>query len=109
MIYRINISDQATSDLMGIYDYIFLCLKSPINAKILLDKIESGIMGLKKMPNRFKGYNTEPWKSRGLHLMPIDNFCVFYIVNNEKAEVTVMRVMYGGRNIDKHLERWTNN
>jgi hypothetical protein len=37
MIYRINISDQATNDLMEIYDYVFVCLKSPINAKRLLD------------------------------------------------------------------------
>ena len=81
MIYRINISDQATSDLMGIYDYIFFCLKSPINAKRLLDKIESGIMELKKMPNRFKGYNTEPWKSRGLHIMPIDNSSIEFQID----------------------------
>jgi plasmid stabilization system protein ParE len=33
MTYSINISDQAKKDLMGIFGYIFCCLKSPINAQ----------------------------------------------------------------------------
>ena len=37
--------------------------------------------------------------------MPVDNFIVFYITDNDKAIVTVIRVMYGGRDIDIHLKR----
>ena len=37
--------------------------------------------------------------------MPVDNFIVFYITDNDKAIVTVIRVMYGGRDLDIYLKR----
>lgn len=37
--------------------------------------------------------------------MPVDNFIVFYITDNDNAIVTVIRVIYGGRDIDIHLKR----
>lgn len=47
------------------------------------------------MPESFKLYEKEPWKSRGLRYFSVDNYIVFYIVNNEKLEVNVLRVLYG--------------
>ena len=35
--------------------------------------------------------------------MPVDNYLVFYVPNHKKQTVTVMRVMYGGRDIDRQL------
>mgnify|MGYP001580458150 CR=1 FL=1 len=35
------------------------------------------------MPERFRGYENEPWKSRGLKMMPVDNYCVLYISDME--------------------------
>jgi toxin ParE1/3/4 len=63
-------------------------------------------MGLQTMPNRFRAYSGEPWKSRGVRLMPVDKFCVCYIVNHDDLEVYIARVMYGGRNIDEQLHKW---
>lgn len=37
--------------------------------------------------------------------MPVDNFIVFYVPKVEEATVTVIRVMYGGRDIDKQLKK----
>lgn len=39
--------------------------------------------------------------------MPVDNYCVMYIPDMEKALVTIIRVMYGGRDIDTQLELYT--
>ena len=55
------------------------------------------------MPERYKRYENEPWKSKGLRMMPVDNYIVFYITDNDKHTVTVIRVMYGGRNIERQL------
>jgi toxin ParE1/3/4 len=49
------------------------------------------------MPDRFRAFENEPWHSRGLHQMVVDNFVVFYISKLEDKAVTVIRVMYGGR------------
>lgn len=42
------------------------------------------------MPERFRKYEKEPWHSRGLHIIPVDNYCVLYIPDMEKAVVSVI-------------------
>ena len=39
--------------------------------------------------------------------MRVDNYCVLYIPDAEEAVVTIIRVMYGGRDIDTQLKRYT--
>ena len=56
------------------------------------------------MPYRFKAYEKEPWKTRGLRIMPVDNYLVFYIPSDDTQSVTIIRVMYGGRDTDKQLD-----
>lgn len=36
-----------------------------------------------------------------IHKLPIDNYIVFYVVDEENKRVNVVRIMYGGRNIEK--------
>ena len=97
MIYRVALTEQADSDLRGIYEYIAFSLQEP----------EENILKLADMPGKFKLYEKEPWRSRGLHQMPVDHFIVFYIPDEEEKTVTVIRVVYGGRNIDVQLRNTT--
>ena len=39
--------------------------------------------------------------------MPVDNYCVFYIPDSKKAVVTIIRVMFGGQDMDMQLRRFT--
>lgn len=103
MSYSVKITAEADNDLRSIYEYIAFELKSAENAIGQLDRLEQSILKLNEMPERYKLYENEPWKSKGLRMMPVDNFIVFYIPDNEKNTVTVIRVMYGGRNIEKQL------
>lgn len=50
-------------------------------------------------------YVKEPWRSRGLHHMPVDNFSVLYILDEEEKTVTVLRIVYAGRDIDMQLKK----
>ena len=103
MKYKIEITEKAKIDLRGIYEYIAYNLLSPVNANNLLSRLESSIMSLDSMPLRFRLYDKEPWKSRGLRIMSVDNFVIFYIADKESTTVTIIRVMYGGRDIEKRL------
>ena len=103
MKYKIVLTNQVDHDLRGIYEYIAFNLQSSKNAEDQLNCIELKILGLEEMPNRYKVYEKEPWCSRGLMQMPVDNFVVFYIADSLKATVTVIRVMYGGRDIETQL------
>ena len=103
MIYSVKISAQAEEDLKGIFEYIAFDLMSLQNANSQLGRLESNILKLKEMPERFRLYEKEPWLSRGLRVMPVDNYLVFYIPNKETQTVTVIRVMYGGRDVEIQL------
>ncbi len=101
--YRVEISAQAETDIRSIYEYIAYTLQSPENAVGQLERIENRIIGLNIMPERFRLYEKEPWKSRNLHIVSVDNYCVLYLVNANDSVVHVLRVMYCSRDIDQQL------
>ncbi len=105
MNYRIVLTKQADTDLRSIYGYIAFTLLEPVIAVRQLDRIEKGILSLNEMPERFRVFGKEPWKSRGLRQMPIDNFIVFYIPKADVKTVAIIRIMYGGRDIDRQLKK----
>ncbi len=107
MIYEIKITDQADRDIRDIYEYIAYELLASETASGQLDRIEKCIMSLDYMPERFRFYDRKPWKSRGLHIVAVDNYCVLYIIDTENRTVSIMRVMYGGRDIDTQLDQYT--
>ena len=107
MMYTIKITAQADNDLRSIYEHIAYELQSPENASGQLDRIEKCIMSLDYMPKRYRLYAREPWKGKGLHIVSIDNYCVFYIVDDDDMTVSIIRVMYGGRDIDVQLDTYT--
>ena len=41
--------------------------------------------------------------------MPVDNYVVFYIPNDERRVVNVVRIIYVGRNIAAQLEQYMEN
>ena len=107
MMFDVQISEQADIDLRGIFEYIAFELLVPENAAGQLDRLEEAISELDHMPEKFRRYEREPWRSRGLRVLPVDNYLVFYISDMETKIVTVIRVMYGGRDVDKELRRHT--
>ena len=103
MIYKVEVSQQADNDLRDIFEYIAFELQSPKNASKQLDRLEEHILSLDIMPERYQKYEKEPWKSRGLRVLPVDNYVVLYVPDTDAKLVTILRVMYGRRDIDKHL------
>ena len=106
MNYEVRLTTEAENDLRGIFEYIAFELQSPQNAAGQLDRLEQSIMSLDQMPERFRVYEKEPWHSRDLRILQVDNYLVFYIPNHEEQTVKIMRVIYGGRDIDKQLNRF---
>ena len=103
MIYQIKITDQANQDLRNIFEYIAYELHEVQIATGQLDRLENEIYGLNEMPERYRVYDREPWRSRNLHIMPVDNYLVFYVPDKNTQTVSVIRVLYGRRDIDAQL------
>ena len=107
MIYEVITTEQAEVDLRGIFEYIAFELLSPDSAAGQLDRLERKIISLENYPEKFGCYEQEPWHSRGLRVMPVDNYLVFYIPDKDKGVVTVIRVMYAARNVEDQLDNHT--
>ena len=103
MIFNVVTSIQAEEDLRGIFEYITFELLSPENAEKQLERLEKQILSLDEMPERFPRYGKEPWHSRGLRFVAVDNYILFYLTDVEEQVVTILRVMYSGRNIEEQL------
>ena len=107
MIYEVEVSKQADSDLRGIFEYIAFELQALENASGQLDRLEEQILSLDTIPERYRKYEKELWKTRGLRVLPVDNYVILYIPDSDKKVVTILRVMYAGRDIDNQLNLHT--
>lgn len=105
--YDVIITGQADKDLRDIFEYIAKELLSPDNAIGQLERLEKAIYNLDTFPEGHRQYEFEPWRSRNLRILPVDNYIVFYIPDNNKLTVTIIRVIYGGRDIDTQLNEFT--
>ena len=102
MNYHVEITQQAAADLRAMFSYIAFEIpqqNSLQNAQGQLSRLEQSIYSLCQFPERCSQYPNEPWKSRGLRSMPVDNYCIFYIPDRDKGIVYILRVLYKGRDI----------
>ncbi len=104
MTYQVTLTPQAQTDLKEIFKYIAFDLQSVQNAAGQLDRLEKALASLEQMPERYRVYDKPKWRERNLRIMPVDNYLVFYIPKHDNGTVTVLRIMYGGRDIDRQLK-----
>lgn len=82
-----------------IHTYIAFNLKVPDTAENQVNRIRQEIRSLEFMPLRYVCVNWEPWQSMGMHKLPVDNFIVYYLVDTDNLKVTIIRIVYGGRDV----------
>ena len=98
--YKVIYSPEALDDIRNIYSYIAFDLKVPDIAQNQVDRIRKEIRSLAFMPMRYAIVDWEPWKSTEMHKVPVDNFVVYYIVSTNSLTVTIIRIFYGGQDVE---------
>ena len=68
-----------------------------------MNNIVKVINTLSHFPYRCKRYNKKNWKGQDVHVFPIDRYLVFFVICQKDSEVTIIRIMYGGRDINAQL------
>jgi toxin ParE1/3/4 len=101
--WKVVYTEQAEQDLREIYEYIAFPLLEPEIGKNQIRRIMVAVAGLNQMPLRHRLYDKEPWYSKGLRVLPIDNYLAFYLPVETHKTVAVIRIMYGGRSIEAQL------
>ena len=98
--YAVSYSAEALDDLRGIYTYIAKELLSPETAASQIWRLRKEISSLHFMPARYAFVEWDPWHSMGMHQLPVDNFIIYYLIDEETTSVLIVRIFYGGRNIE---------
>ena len=99
--YVVRITDRALADMEEIYNYIAIQLQAPENAMGQYNRIAEAIEGLNVFPERVKLVESEPERIMGLRQLVIDNYSVFYVI--EDMDVIVTRVLYSAMDISRRL------
>lgn len=103
--WKVVYTEQAELDLRSIFEYIAFSLLESEIAKNQSRRIMDAVTKLNKMPLRYPLYEKEPWHSKGLRVLPVDNYLVFYLPVETKTTVAVIRIMYGRRDIEEQLRQ----
>ena len=101
MKFEVELAEKADRDLRNIFFY----LSAPENAERQINRLWDAILSLDELPERYRRYEDEPWYSRGMRVLPIDNFVILYIPYLEEKVVRIVTVMYGGRDISEQLKK----
>lgn len=95
-----TISDLAKQDIESTLRYISDELKNVKAAKDLYAKLNEAFILIQQYPvAQSRSSLVIPDSSYDLRKMPIGNFMLYYGIT--KSEITVLRFIYGGRNIDE--------
>ena len=105
MKFEVELTERADRDLRNIFLYIAVDLSAPENAERQINRLWDAILSLDELPERYRRYETEPWHSLGMRVLPIGNFVILYIPYLEEKAVRIVTVMYGGRDISEQLKK----
>ena len=103
--YRIIITPDAEYVLIELRNYITDVLLSREIAKRYIHTIRTEISSLSEMPARHKPVDDEPWHSRGIRKIMVNNFFVYYRIDEEQKKVFILNVIYARRDQLRILEQ----
>jgi len=106
MNYFPNITDLAEEDILSVVKYIKNSLKNPVAANNLLDEIERHEKNLEDNPYIYPLVNDDYLSEKGLRLIVIKNYLMFFIINEDNKIVNILRFLYGRRNWNNILIKY---
>ena len=86
------------------HTYISEVLQSKETADRQLNRLRKAIKSLDTFPKRYKLTVYGPWAQMNVRQFPVDNYEIFYTVDEKAETVFVLRILYGGRDIEKIIQ-----
>lgn len=103
MMYTIEYLPIARRDMVDIAKYIGVKLANPDAAERLAEKMIESAENLSSMPYKCPTYTPiKPLKHEYRKLI-VQNYIMFYWIDEDKKLVTIARVVYSGRDYEKLL------
>ena len=95
--YSVEITAFAQEQMQEAVRYIAAELQVPEAAFHLLDALEAAAASLERLPNRIALTQEEPWRSQGVHKMPVKGFLMYFWIDEAVKRVQITAVIYGKR------------
>jgi plasmid stabilization system protein ParE len=96
--YHIELTGKATDDIIRLGKYISVELWNPEAARKLVDNLYEAIKSLEEIPHRQKALEDDLYIiPEGIRRVFVDNYGIYYITDEDKLEVIVLRVLYNKR------------
>ena len=95
--YSIRLAQKAKKDLRDIHAYIEQELREPATADNMLDRIIEAIESLAHMPRRNILLKDAGLMQRRIRREIVENYLVFYTINEEEKRVQIVRILYNRR------------
>lgn len=77
MQFEVELTERADRDLRNIFLYIAVDLNAPENVERQINRLWDAILSLNELPERYRRYETEPWHSLGMRVLPMGQLCCF--------------------------------
>jgi len=102
-MYKVTLEKPARSDLRGIHSYIKNKLKAPEAARRIYQAIKAQVKTLDQNPLRCKLIDEEPFRSKGVRPLYVENFTAFFVVDEANKKVHILRILYSHMQWQDHL------
>lgn len=97
MIYSVMMTNSAIEQTREIIAYIAEILMVPETAQRWKDCLKAEMQKLSFMPNRIPLTEEEPWRSKGIHRLVVENFLVYFWIDEDAQTVWITGVVYSRR------------
>ncbi len=103
--YRVRVTRQAREHLAEVRRYIECELLSPDAALKTVRALRAAMQSLSEMPYRFQPVDEEPWHNEGVRKTQVNNYYVYYWVDEDTKKVQIIGVIYVRRDQERQLQQ----
>lgn len=98
MTYSVHITKAAERDVANATDYIDQVLKNPQAADALMEAFLKQVNDLALFPASYPLVQDEVLAAWGIRFLRIKNYIAFYLVDDTRERIYVIRFLYGKSN-----------
>ena len=106
--YKIKYTDSSRFDMKEMKRYILETFKYRKLGENFTKKMKEAVASLKVLPVGFDTIGLR-YRDYDIYLRPYKSYLFFYVVSEESATVTILRVLQDGMNWEFILENWLRN
>lgn len=102
--YNVELTTLAKKQIAQIAQYIITEFHAPETAIKVLDRLETELSKLDKLPERIPLTDIEPWRSRGIRKFVIGHYIAYFLISEPDMTVRITAVVLGKREQRSQLE-----